>query len=311
MKNIAPMEPIKATAIPKGTEWIHEIKFDGIRGILYYDKINFKLYSKKGNECLASFPEIKGFKKIFKGNSAIIDGELTVWNEKSHSFHDVLIRSRSKSEKKIKQNISKYPLTYVMFDILNYNDKDLLNFPLIERKNILKDSISINNNFFYSDYYDDGKLLFDKVKEYGFEGIVSKKKNSPYVPLKKHNYWYKIKVKKKILAVVSGVSIENNSIKSLLLGIFKDNGLIYIGNASLGLSQNDLYTLKQNLELLKIDKNPFINLKDSKTNVFIKPILTCWIEFFEWTNSGKLRHPQIIGFSDINAQKATGKEYSI
>ncbi|WDV47824.1 ATP-dependent DNA ligase [Clostridiaceae bacterium M8S5] len=309
MLEIMPMEPIKSTTIPQGSDWVHEIKFDGIRGLLIYNQDDFKLYTKKGYDITLKFPEITNFKYVFSGKSSIIDGELTVFKEDRHSFHDILVRARSSSELKIKSNIAKYPLTYVVFDILSYNGEDLSYQPLAMRKKILKDSIEQTNNFLYSDYYEDGNALFDKVKSLGYEGIVSKKIDSPYVPYKKHRYWYKIKVKKKILCVIGGINLEGNKVKSLLLGMYNGNNLIYIGNASSGLSQNDLSLLYGNLDSLRSNHNPFSNISKSKSIVFTKPLLTCWIKYSEWTDKGKLRHPQIIGFSDLLPSNANGVEF--
>lgn len=95
MLEIKPMEPILAKEIPQHNNWIHEIKFDGIRGLLVCHKEAIELYTKKGNNITIKFPEILGFREIFTGKSAIIDGELTVWREDRHSFHDVLVRARS------------------------------------------------------------------------------------------------------------------------------------------------------------------------------------------------------------------------
>lgn len=305
------MEPIRTTKIPEGENWAHEIKFDGIRGLLFYENDLFKLYTKRGKQILHQFPEIKGFKSIFKGNKAIIDGELTVWSENKHSFHDVLVKFKSSQQYKIKANINRLPLTYVMFDILQFNGEDLTSKPYIERKKVLKQNTTQNNTFIYSDYFVDGHALYNKVKELGYEGIVSKEKHSTYMVGKKHSDWYKIKVKKKLLAVIGGLHIEANNIKSLLLGFYRNNIFLYIGKASIGLSQKDLSLLKQNLSQLKSDNNPFINLNYSKNIQFTKPLLTCWVEYLEWTNSGSLRHPQIIGFSDLAAINANGVEYTL
>ena len=311
MLEFEPMEPIKTTKIPQTGDWIHELKFDGVRGILKYRAGQFELYTKKGNDILAKFPEITGLTEVFKGDSAIIDGELTVWNGDKHSFHDILLRSRSSTEQKIKSNVANYPLTYVMFDIVSYNDKDLTRRSLLERKRILKECTSQNNTFVYSDYYSDGHALFEKVKSLGYEGIVSKKADSCYLPQKKHEDWFKIKVMKKMLAVVGGVRLDGDRIKSLLVGVYRDKDLYFVGNVYSGLSQRDIALLSESLSPLIVEQSPFANLPQSESTVFIKPMITCWIKFLEWSNSGKLRHPQILGFSNLSPNHANGEEISI
>lgn len=198
-----------------------------------------------------------------------------------------------------------------MFDIMEYDGDRLVRLPLLKRKSILKECTTQTNKFIYSDYYENGSALFNKITELGYEGIVSKMIDSPYVAQKRHKYWYKIKVKKKILAVIGGFKVQGATIKSLLLGINKEDKLFYIGSASIGLSQHDLQLLKNSLNSLEIGYTPFYNLKPKESIIFTKPIVTCWIEFLEWTEAGGLRHPQIIGFSDLSANNANGDEITV
>jgi len=149
------------------------------------------------------------------------------------------------------------------------------------------------------------------MRQKNYEGIVSKKKSSKYLAGKKHNQWFKTKILKKTLAVIGGLSWRAKSPNSLLLGIYENNNLIYIGNASLGLTQNDFHLLKDYSSTNAQPQSPFANLSKAKDTTWLQPILTCWVSYLEWTDGKSLRHPKILGFSKEQAQNADGKEFSI
>lgn len=49
--------------------------------------------------------------------------------------------------------------------------------------------------------------------------------------------------------------------------------------------------------------------KELKDAVWLKPVLTAWVNFLEWTSDGNLRHPKILGFTDLSPHEATGAEF--
>jgi bifunctional non-homologous end joining protein LigD len=309
MYTVTPMEPILSKKIMKGNDWVHQIKWDGIRGLSYIDNGKIKVFSKRGNEITDIYPELETLKKIFKGTQIILDGELVVFDEtQKPSFEKILIRNSVKNVKKINRYTNKYPISYILFDLVSLNNKDLREVPLIERYRMLKDSISNIDNIYVTDNFTDGEELFELMKKKNFEGIVSKKSKSPYSILKNHTDWYKTKISKKILAVICGIKIKDKSIKSLLLGIYKEDNLKYIGNVSIGLNESDKSLLIDNINNLKVSI-PLYNIGEMKDVVWIKPLITCFVKYLDKTESGSLRHPVLLGFSNKSPKEANGKEY--
>ncbi len=151
------------------------------------------------------------------------------------------------------------------------------------------------------------------MKRKGWEGIVSKKKNSLYCPAKNHSEWFKHKNLKKILAAICGIQWKDSLPNSLILGIFRDDSWVYIGKASQGLTFEERRQLKQYAVRHRNDDCPFRDVRLCKGESFtwLKPAVTCWIRFLEWTNDGTMRHPAILGFSHLSAEQANGKEWSI
>ena len=55
---ISPCLPTKATTLPSGRLWLHEIKHDGFRVIARKDGDRIRLYSRRGSDLTARFPLI-------------------------------------------------------------------------------------------------------------------------------------------------------------------------------------------------------------------------------------------------------------
>ena len=308
---IPPMEPVVSTKLVKKEGWIHQIKWDGIRGLSYIDHGQLKLFTKKGFERTAYYPELQELIKLFKGTSGILDGELIVFDDTDNpSFYRSLIRERIRTESKILHHARKAHVKYIVFDILNFNGIDIRQNDLMSRKELLMKNLTKSGNITITDDFNDGESLYQLMKTKGWEGIVSKNMNSSYVAGKKHTAWYKTKISKKLLAVVGGIQWKNNFPNALLFGIYQEDSLYYIGKASLGLKQKDFMLLKEYSKELTSINSPFKDVTKLQDVTWIKPSLTCWISFLEWTSSGHLRHPKILGFHGHLPQDANGKEFT-
>ncbi len=312
MEIIQVMEPVLVKNIPTGNDWIHQVKWDGVRGITYLEDRSFRLFTKSGRERTDYYPELRDILSLLNGRQAVLDGEIVVFDsEYKPSFQRVLTRERIRIKENLPPYLQRYPVNYIIFDILFFNGRDLRNLTLEERSEILHANIQKKPHITLTDSFKDGTQLFDLMRQKNYEGIVSKNKSSKYLAGKKHNQWYKSKILKKTLAVIGGLSWKAEMPNSLLLGVYENNSLVYIGNASLGLSQNDFRLLKDYSSSLSQPNNPFTNLIKAKDTTWLQPALTCWVSYLEWTDGRSLRHPKILGFSKEQPLNADGKEFSV
>lgn len=320
MNWITPMEPISCDIVKEGSDYIHEIKYDGIRGLVYLQNGQLKIYTKKGNERTAYYPELGIIYDEFKNNDIILDGEMVVLDKNgTPSFYNSLVRESVKSGKNLKYYQDNYPINYFVFDILKYKNRLLLDYPLHKRKELLQELLSPlitrNSTIHLSEIFTDGKDLFNKMKQKNMEGIVSKKRGSPYLQGKNHDAWFKTKFTKKMLCIIGGILWKQGEPSSLVLGVktSESDKINYIGKASLGLKGSDLKLLKEYRDKLIQDDCPFMESSiegiDTKGNelTWVAPLITCWINFLELSNDGHLRHPKIIGFTSLPASEANGK----
>lgn len=307
------MEPISIPYIKTGEEWTHEIKWDGIRGLSYIENGCLKIYTKRGNERTAFYPELSEITTLIGSKNAILDGEIIVPDSGGNpSFYSSLIRERVRDLKKVRFYSERYPARYILFDILHFGGKDLTRAPLMERKKILAGNLKKSGIITFTDSFSNGEELYGLMKAKNWEGIVSKQKDSLYIPGKAHGAWFKTKLSRKMLSVVGGIQWKSGMPNSLLLGVYRENSLVFIGKASLGLSQEHLYLLKEQSPQLTQKECPFTNesLAGEKGDFsWLRPLITCWVHFMEFTGDGRLRHPKILGFSAAKPSEANGKEY--
>lgn len=283
-KNLKPMLLVENKAPFDDKNYIFEIKFDGVRTLIYVEPNIILIKSRNGNVLNNTYPELNNIKKIVK-NKVIFDGEIVHLDNGKPSFEKLQKRFSLKSPDKIQKYMKDVPIKFICFDIL-YKDKDLTNLTLMERKKIL--SKYPDNDYFEKTKYieDKGIILFKAVKKQNFEGIIAKEKNSTYIFGERNRKWIKIKNLKDDDFFIGAYDNNDNAMCVLIIGKKVDNKLNYIGKVTLGKKTEDYKIIKK---CKKIKKSPFIDFNE-KDFIYIKPDLECTVMFTELTKSGSLRH---------------------
>jgi bifunctional non-homologous end joining protein LigD len=163
--------------------FIYELKIDGFRALAHIHNGQGELVSRNGNT-FQGFAELATWiAKHLRVESAVLDGEICCLDESGRpTFRDLIFRKRQ--------------CIFVAFDLLYLNGKDLRASPLIQRKAALKKLIRRKRaRMFYLDHVEgDGRLLFEQIVKMDLEGIVCKRKDSPYkVTERPSRYWIKVK----------------------------------------------------------------------------------------------------------------------
>ena len=278
-------EPIESA------EYIYELKWDGYRILSSVEANKVTMSSRGGLDYTLKYPLIAEALQSL-GHDLIIDGEVVVLNEEGKPDFDTLQLYNGK----------RTPIRYCVFDLLYLNGNDLKDLPLYQRKELLETVIKENDIFLFSESFDDGKALYEKVLEDNLEGIVAKKKDSTYVPGARGYDWLKIPTRKRQEFVIGGwaESDKSRSFKSLLFGAYEDGKLQWIGRSGGGYKQAEMPGILKQLQEIETDKSPFANkildTKGAKTH-FVKPKLVANFEFATWTKSGRIRKPAtFLGF---------------
>jgi len=266
-------------------DYIFEIKFDGIRAIIFVSPTHFEIRNRHNKIITEKYPELESIKNLVK-KETILDGEIVMMENGIPSFSSLQTRAHLKNRIKIKNASIKNPVVFVCFDILYY-EKDLIDLTLIKRKKVLN-QIEENDVLVKTKPVDTcGTNLYQSTKKLKLEGIVAKNKKSTYDVNTRTNSWIKIKHLKVEEFIVGGYreNIENSI--SLMLGEYRNNKLYYVGSVVLN-KKREFYKkiIKQRIK----NKSPFIDYESNSVK-YIEPTLKCNIEYLERTNNNHLRHP--------------------
>jgi bifunctional non-homologous end joining protein LigD len=169
---IPPCIPISAPQPPSGEQWLHEIKHDGFRVIARKDGKRVRLYSRLGNDLTKRFPLIVEALARLRSRSCIIDGEAVACGDDGiASFDRIRYRHRDAD------------VFLYAFDLIELNGNDLRRDPLNVRKATLASVLArAAPGLRFNEHLDeeDGPLVFAHACKLGLEGIVSKRRDSPY-----------------------------------------------------------------------------------------------------------------------------------
>ncbi len=286
-------------------DWIYERKVDGYRAIACTGK-NIQLISRKGIDFKEKYKPITEALSKFK-NEAVIDGELVVEDQEGKSYFQA-IQNYNPANKK-------FNLKYYVFDLLVLDGHDLRQMELIKRKALLKTLISQvgSNIIVYNDHIiGQGKKFLAQAEKKGWEGIMAKQSSSIYQSGKRSDSWLKFKMQASQEAVIIGFSKPAGSRKyfgALVLGVYENDTLVYIGNCGTGFNEDLLKGLYEQLIILKTDKKPVKEKVQQERNVtWVIPRLVCEVTYAEWTADKRLRHPVFKGLRTDKTYKEVRKE---
>lgn len=282
-RNWAPMLLKEIEQPFNSKDYIFELKFDGIRAIVFVSPKEFQIKSRNGKVLTDLFPELQEIQKLVHTNT-IYDGEIIVMGTNGPSFSELQKRLHTKDPEKIKQLSTIYPVSFMAFDIL-YEKKDLTKIELMKRKKYLEKYPDTNYFIKTKGIEQNGKKFFQKIKELNLEGMVAKKKNGLYYLGERTNEFIKIKNIQEDEFYIGGYEEKKNKILSVAIGKLIDNQLHFVGKVKVS-TKNQLY--RQIIDR-KISKNPFCDFDE--TINYVNPTLTCHVSYLEKTKNNHLRHP--------------------
>ena len=283
-------------------EWVFEVKWDGVRAILFKNNNNIQIQSRNGNDITRLYPEIVNAAKLSlrDGKSTIIDGEIVVLNEKGvPDFHTHQHRMHIQNPHEIMSLSVKNPSTYYVFDILYNENENLEGLGYLERRQLLSSVLKTNDTIRISEYIDEkGTKILSSSKELNLEGIVAKHKRSIYREGIRSRDWLKIKNTKTqdcvIIGYTRGLGSRVSHFGSLVLAVYcpEEKKLKFAGHAGTGFNDEMLAEIYLKLKALEthyrpVDKVPYLN----RETIWLKPVLIAEVKFDEWTRDGILRAP--------------------
>ncbi|MDQ6767382.1 MAG: non-homologous end-joining DNA ligase [Candidatus Eremiobacteraeota bacterium] len=289
-------------------DWLFEVKWDGVRAIAYLESGKTpRIRSRTGNDLLPQFPELLELRRAFASAQVIVDGELVALDRHGRSsFQRLQPRLNRRTNDPALQRA--VPVTYVIFDLLYAGKGDLRTVALEKRKARLADLLRDNapHIMLSKHVVGQGKKLFALAKRRALEGIIAKRRDSPYLE-RRTRLWLKIKTHYEQEAVIVGWTDPQGSrshFGSLVLAVYDKGTLRYVGHVGTGFNHELLDLTMKKMKPLATKRCPFetVPLGCARCH-WIRPKLVAEIKFNEWTKDGIMRQPVFVGLrSDKNAK---------
>jgi bifunctional non-homologous end joining protein LigD len=300
------MKAVSAEAPPTGADWVHEVKWDGMRLLVRCDDGATTLTTTNGLDATVRFPELRGLCDAI-GCDAIVDGEVVAQDAAGRpDFGRLQARMHLTSPAEVALRAAEVPVSMALFDLLWLDGHDLCPLPLRERRRLLEDLVEAAPGWRLSPVHDDGPGLLEIAREQGLEGVVSKRLDSTYLPGKRTTSWRKVKVRLHQEVVVGGwwpgTGNREGGMGSLIIGVHEPsapgNPLRYAGKVGTGFTASTLRDYEGLLSGLATDVCPFDPEPPrlvSRQARWVRPEIVIEVEFGEWTAESVLRHPSHLG----------------
>ncbi|MGN6489890.1 MAG: non-homologous end-joining DNA ligase [Devosia sp.] len=287
--------------LPKGDDWLFEVKYDGYRSQAAIAGDRVRLYSSSGLDWTGKqFAWLAPHFRAVGHGPLLIDGEVCALDERGRPDFSRLKLSLD----------GKHPLVFYAFDLLVADGEDLTRLPLADRKARLEavlQRLPAGSPIQYSWHATDGAALFQAMHDSELEGLVAKRAGSVYVPGDRSDSWLKIKTTQRQEFVVIGwrpPEYGPDDVRGLFLATYEDGELVYRGGVGTGFTDRMRRQTLQVLQLIRRDERLQVKgmpRPEARVCHWVEPRLLAEVEFTEITPDGVVRHPSFKGLREDKA----------
>lgn len=300
--------------LPKGTQWLYELKFDGYRALLLKDGKRVEIRSRNDKNLSRMYPAVAAAGLQLKPDQVTLDGEI------------VAIDGRGRPSFQALQHRSSHPahqIVFYAFDVLNLDGRDLTRQPLTGRRAKLPAILEDSPIRLSQELSGTAADVVQAVTKMGLEGVIAKRRDSLYEPGERSADWQKLKLERQQELVVGGYRPDgSNGIDALLVGYYEGKKLLFAGKVRNGLIPHTRRELLAKLKPLHVDACPFANLPNEASPrwgggvtedqmhemQWTRPQLVVQVRFVEWTAENRLRLPKFLGVRVDKAAKDVVRE---
>ncbi len=300
-------------ALPRDDDrWGYEVKWDGIRALLWSDHGHVRIESRTQREITARYPELRALGRALGAHELLLDGELVALDERGRpSFERMQSRMNVEGDAAIRRAARAQPIVYMAFDLLHLDGRSLLELPYETRRTLLED-LRLEGPAWRTPRFHrgGGQALLDATREQGLEGIVAKRLDARYEPGRRSGAWRKLRNRRRQELVIGGWTEGEGTraghVGALLLGAHDGPGgpLRYAGRVGSGFSDAMLADLQRRLEPLSRTRSPFRpdpaspNARPPRGARWVAPQLVAEVELSDVTREGLVRQSAFKGLRD-------------
>ncbi len=306
---LAPQLATLVSSPPPGEGWIYEAKFDGYRLLARIDGKDVKLVTRNGHDWTRRLAPLATALAAMDLPSCWLDGEIVAPGAQGAPDFQALQNAFDA------QRADR--IEYFVFDVPYCAGYDLRDVPLVERREVLRRLVAHRPQprvKFSEDFEASADELLDKACRVGFEGVIGKRRDAPYVS-RRSPTWIKLKCKQRQEFVIGGYTAPQGSrsgFGALLLGIHDDKGrLRYAGKVGTGFDERRLEQLAGQLKALEIDRPAFDTVPRAIKGHWVRPKLVAELSFAQWTKDGLVRQAVFHGLRSDKEPKAITREAAL
>ena len=292
----------KGDHVPPGDGWVHEVKWDGVRILLDTTDAGSRMWSRNGNDVTVAWPELNH--SPLGARDLLLDGEVIALNERGlPDFRVLQHRMHVRNAREAARLTGTIPATYMAFDLLRLDGRDVTAEPLEERRGLLAGLGLEESAWQVPASYDDGAMLFDATLQQGLEGVVSKRRDSRYELGTRSHHWRKLAHRHRGSFVVGGWRPQvgtSDRLAALLVGEPTAEGLMYRGRVGSGIAGATGRVLGELLAPLARPDSPFgdqVPRVDASGTSWVEPVVVVDIDT-HGLGYDRLRQPSYQGVRD-------------
>jgi bifunctional non-homologous end joining protein LigD len=285
------------SALPDGDDWAFEVKWDGYRTVVHIADERVRLQSTAGHDVTDRWPEFAELASAVNAESAILDGELIVFDDHGRPSFDLVQRSGVGSDR---QAVIQF------FDVLQVGGTDTIDLPYVDRRRLLEQLVEPGDNWTVPSFsIGNGAALLAATAEQGLEGVIAKRVDSRYRPGSRTKDWRKLKHRTVVELTVGGFTAGTGNraptFGALLVGRrIEDGSLRFAGGVGTGFDQRTLEGVRDRLQSIAVGTCPFDPPPPSavaRNATWVEPVLRAVVEIAEFTNDGLVRHASFVRLS--------------
>ncbi|WP_121254896.1 non-homologous end-joining DNA ligase [Nocardioides ferulae] len=289
----------KTATVPTGAAWTHEVKWDGVRILADLTGDELRLISRNGNQVATAWPDIV---VPPDGRDLLVDGEIIALNESGlPDFRVLQDRMHVRKAVTAARLAERVPATYMVFDLLRLDGRDLTGEPLERRRELLAGLDLPRPTWQAPEGYDDGAMLLEATRQQGLEGVVSKRRDSRYVFGERSPHWLKLAHRLRRSYVVGGWRPQEGTtgrLGAVLVGEPTAAGLAYRGRVGSGIGGAVARVLGGLLEPLGRADSPFcdeVPRVDARGTHWVDPVIVVDVDTHHTSRDQRLRQPSYQG----------------
>jgi bifunctional non-homologous end joining protein LigD len=292
----------KTDHVPTGAQWLHEVKWDGVRVLVDVRDGVVRMTSRNDNDVTPAWPDLAS--PPLGDRDLMVDGEVIALNERGvPDFRVLQHRMHVRNAREVARLVTSVPATLMVFDLLRLDGEDLTARPLEERRALLEELPLGDSKWQVPAAYDDGDMLFDATLQQGLEGVVSKRRTSRYRFDARSEDWRKLAHRHRGSFVVGGWRPQvgtTDRLASLLVGEPTPDGLLYRGRVGSGIAGATSARLAALLAPLATGESPFadeVPRVDAAGTSWVEPRVVVDIDT-HGLGYDRLRQPSFQGVRD-------------